>query len=28
MVVRETADPEVIVAERDYDGLITTTGPI
>jgi ketosteroid isomerase-like protein len=26
MVVRETADPEVVVAEWDYDGLVTTTG--
>ena len=26
MVVRETADPEVIVAEWTYDGLVTTTG--
>jgi ketosteroid isomerase-like protein len=25
-VVHETDDPEVIVAEFDYDGLITTTG--
>ena len=26
MVVRETADPEVVVAEWDYHGLVTTTG--
>jgi uncharacterized protein len=26
MVVHETADPEVVVAEWDYDGLVTTTG--
>jgi uncharacterized protein len=26
MVVRETADPGVVVAEWDYDGLVTTTG--
>jgi ketosteroid isomerase-like protein len=26
MVVRATADPEVVVAEWDYDGRITTTG--
>ena len=26
MVLRETADPEVVVAEWDYDGLVTTTG--
>jgi uncharacterized protein len=26
MVVHETADPEVVVAEWDYDGLATTTG--
>lgn len=25
MVVHETGDPEVIVAEWDYDGLVTTT---
>ena len=26
MVVHETTDPEVVVAEWDYDGLVTTTG--
>jgi len=26
MTVHETGDPEVIVAEWDYDGLVTTTG--
>ena len=26
MIVHETADPEVVVAEWDYDGLVTTTG--
>ncbi|MEU1624565.1 nuclear transport factor 2 family protein [Streptomyces sp. NPDC020096] len=26
VVIHETADPEVIVAEYDYDGRITTTG--
>ena len=26
MVVHETADPEVVVAEWDYDGLVATTG--
>jgi ketosteroid isomerase-like protein len=26
IVVHETADPEVIVAEFDYDGEVTTTG--
>ena len=26
MLVRRTTDPEVIVAEWDYDGLVTTTG--
>jgi ketosteroid isomerase-like protein len=26
VVVHETADPEVIVAEFDYDGRVTTTG--
>lgn len=26
MVVHETSDPEVAVAEWDYDGLVTTTG--
>jgi ketosteroid isomerase-like protein len=26
LVVHETADPEVVVAEFDYDGLVTTTG--
>jgi ketosteroid isomerase-like protein len=26
MVVHATADPEVVVAEWDYDGLVTTTG--
>lgn len=26
MVVHETADPEVVVAEWDYEGLVTTTG--
>lgn len=26
MIVHETADPEVVVAEWDYDGLATTTG--
>jgi ketosteroid isomerase-like protein len=26
MLVRQTTDPEVIVAEWDYDGLVTTTG--
>ena len=25
IVVHETADPEVVVAEWDYDGLVTTT---
>jgi ketosteroid isomerase-like protein len=26
MVVHETTDPEVVVAEWDYDGLVTATG--
>ena len=26
MIVHETADPEVVVAEWDYDGMVTTTG--
>ena len=26
MVVRATADPEVVIAEWDYDGVVTTTG--
>ena len=26
MVVHETVDPEVVVAEWDYEGLVTTTG--
>jgi ketosteroid isomerase-like protein len=26
MVVHETADPEVVVAEWDYEGRVTTTG--
>jgi uncharacterized protein len=26
MVIHETADPEVVIAEWDYDGLVTTTG--
>jgi ketosteroid isomerase-like protein len=26
MVVHETSDPEVVVAEWDYDGVVTTTG--
>lgn len=26
VVAHETADPEVIIAEFDYDGLVTTTG--
>jgi ketosteroid isomerase-like protein len=26
MVVHETTDPEVVVAEWNYDGLVTTTG--
>jgi uncharacterized protein len=26
MIVHETADPEVVVAEWDYDGLVPTTG--
>jgi uncharacterized protein len=26
ITVRETSDPEVVVADWDYDGLITTTG--
>jgi ketosteroid isomerase-like protein len=26
ITVHETGDPEVIVAEWDYDGLVTTTG--
>ena len=26
LVVHETLDPEVVVAEWDYDGLVTTTG--
>jgi ketosteroid isomerase-like protein len=26
MVVHETSDPEVVVAEWDYDGQVTTTG--
>ena len=26
VVVHETADPEVIIVEYDYDGLVTTTG--
>lgn len=26
VVVHDTGDPEVIVAEYDYDGLVTTTG--
>ncbi|MGH2585124.1 MAG: nuclear transport factor 2 family protein [Dehalococcoidia bacterium] len=25
-VVHETSDPEVVIAEWDYDGLVTTTG--
>jgi ketosteroid isomerase-like protein len=25
-VVHETKDPEVVIAEYDYDGLVTTTG--
>jgi ketosteroid isomerase-like protein len=25
VVVRETSDPEVVVAEWDYDGLVTST---
>ena len=28
MVVHATADPEVVVAEWDYDGVVTTTGRI
>jgi ketosteroid isomerase-like protein len=28
MLVRQTTDPEVIVAEWDYDGLVTTTGRV
>jgi uncharacterized protein len=26
MVVRETTDPDVVVAEWDYDGVVTATG--
>jgi uncharacterized protein len=26
MVVHATADPEVVIAEWDYDGVVTTTG--
>jgi ketosteroid isomerase-like protein len=26
MVVHQTADPEVVIAEWDYDGLVKTTG--
>lgn len=26
VVVHETSDPEVVIAEYDYDGLVTTTG--
>ena len=26
MVVHATTDPEVVIAEWDYDGLVTTTG--
>jgi len=26
ITVHQTSDPEVIVAEWDYDGLVTTTG--
>jgi uncharacterized protein len=26
LVVHETADPEVVIAEWDYEGLVTTTG--
>jgi ketosteroid isomerase-like protein len=26
LVIHETTDPEVIIAEFDYDGLVTTTG--
>ena len=26
MTVHQTSDPEVVIAEWDYDGLITTTG--
>jgi uncharacterized protein len=26
MTVHQTSDPEVVVAEWDYDGLVTTTG--
>ena len=26
VVVHETKDPEVVIAEYDYDGLVTTTG--
>lgn len=26
VVVHETRDPEVVIAEYDYDGLVTTTG--
>ena len=28
MVVHATTDPEVVVAEWDYDGLVTTTGQV
>ena len=28
MVVHATADPEVVVAEWDYDGVVTTTGRV
>jgi uncharacterized protein len=26
MVIHETSDPEVVVAQWDYDGVLTTTG--
>jgi len=26
VVVHETKDPELVIAEYDYDGLVTTTG--
>ena len=26
MIVHDTSDPEVVVAEWDYDGQVTTTG--
>ncbi len=26
VLLHETTDPEVIIAEYDYDGLVTTTG--